>query len=232
MQTDFSSLEKKLNINFKDKNLLTQAFVHRSYLNENGNLKIGHNERLEFLGDAVLELIVTDHLYKEFPQSPEGELTAYRSSLVNTQLIGGAALDLGMNEYLLLSKGESKDVGKARLHILANTFESFIGALFLDQGYDMCQKFIAQFLFPKLDEIVHKKLWRDAKSLVQEKAQEIYHVTPSYKVLHESGPDHDKKFTVGIYFGNDLIAQGKGKSKQEAEQTAARVAVEEKKWLD
>lgn len=232
MQTDFSSLEKKLNINFKDKNLLTQAFVHRSYLNENGNLKIGHNERLEFLGDAVLELIVTDHLYKEFPQSPEGELTAYRSSLVNTQLIGAAALDLGMNEYLLLSKGESKDVGKARLHILANTFESFIGALFLDQGYDMCQKFIAQFLFPKLDEIVHKKLWRDAKSLVQEKAQEIYHVTPSYKVLHESGPDHDKKFTVGIYFGNDLIAQGKGKSKQEAEQTAARVAVEEKKWLD
>ncbi len=232
MQTDFSSLEKKLNINFKDKNLLTQAFVHRSYLNENGNLKIGHNERLEFLGDAVLELIVTDHLYKEFPQSPEGELTAYRSSLVNTQLIGAAALDLGMNEYLLLSKGESKDVGKARLHILANTFESFIGALFLDQGYDMCQKFIAQFLFPKLDEIVHKKLWRDAKSLVQEKAQEIYHVTPSYKVLHESGPDHDKKFTVGIYFGSDLIAQGKGKSKQEAEQTAARVAVEEKKWLD
>jgi ribonuclease-3 len=232
MQTDFSILEKKLDIHFKDKNLLMQAFIHRSYLNENGNIKVGHNERLEFLGDAVLELIVTDHLYTAFPQAPEGELTAYRSSLVNTQLIGGAASDIGMNEYLLLSKGESKDIGKARMHILANTFESFIGALFLDQGYDACQKFVARVLFPKLDEIVHKKLWRDSKSLVQEKAQEIYHVTPSYKVLHESGPDHDKKFTIGIYFGNDMIAQGKGKSKQEAEQSAARAAIEEKKWMD
>lgn len=232
MQADFSNLEQKLDIHFKNKNLLLQAFIHRSYLNENGNLKVGHNERLEFLGDAVLELIVTDHLYQKFPNSPEGELTAFRSSLVNTQVIGSAAQDLGMNDYLLLSKGESKDVGKARMHILANTFESFIGALFLDQGYSACQKFVEHFLFPKLDEIVHKKLWRDSKSLVQEKAQEIYHVTPSYKVLHESGPDHDKKFTIGIYFGTDMIAQGKGKSKQEAEQAAARAAIEEKKWVD
>jgi ribonuclease-3 len=229
---DFKQLEKKLNICFKDKNLLTQAFIHRSYLNENSALKMGHNERLEFLGDAVLELIVTDHLYKEFPNAPEGELTAYRSSLVNTIVIGTVAQELGMNEYLLLSKGESKDIGKARMHILANTFESFIGALYIDSGYGECVSFVNTFLFPKLTEILKKKLWRDAKSLVQEKAQEIYHVTPSYKVLSESGPDHDKKFTVGIYFGAELIEQGKGKSKQEAEQLAARAAVEAKKWLD
>lgn len=229
---DLSILEKKLHVSFKNKDLLLQAFIHRSYLNENGNIKIGHNERLEFLGDAVLELIVTDHLYKTYPQAPEGELTAYRSSLVNTQVIGGVAQELGMNEYLLLSKGESKDVGKARLHILANTFESLIGALFLDQGYAAPEAFVRRYLFPKLEEIVHKKLWRDSKSLTQEKAQEIYHVTPSYKVLHESGPDHDKKFTVGVYFGTELIAQGKGKSKQEGEQAAARAALETKKWLD
>ncbi len=232
MQTDFNTLEKKLHIVFKNKDLLTQAFVHRSYLNENSNLNHGHNERLEFLGDAVLELIATHHLYTTFPHAPEGELTAYRSSLVNTQVIGGVAQELGMNEYLLLSKGESKDVGKARMHILANTFESFVGALYLDQGYEPCKKFIETYLFTKLDEIVKHKLWRDAKSLVQEKAQEIYHVTPSYKVLNESGPDHDKKFSVGIFFGAELITSGKGKSKQEAEQNAARLALEAKKWLD
>lgn len=232
MHNDFIALEKKLNIHFKNKNLLTQAFVHRSYLNENTNLKHGHNERLEFLGDAVLELIVTLHLYEAFPNAPEGELTAFRSSLVNTQVIGGVSQDLGMNEYLLLSKGESKDVGKARMHILANTFESFIGALYLDQGYEPCKLFIETYLFPKLEQILKHKLWRDAKSLVQEKAQEIYHVTPSYKVLNESGPDHDKKFSVGIFFGSDLIASGKGKSKQEAEQNAAQLAIEAKKWMD
>lgn len=232
MQANFTPFEEKLNIHFKNKNLLTQAFVHRSYLNENSNLKHGHNERLEFLGDAVLELIVTTHLYTNFPNSPEGELTAFRSSLVNTQVIGGVAQDLGMNEYLLLSKGESKDVGKARMHILANTFESFIGALYLDQGYEPCKLFIEKYLFPKIEQIIKHKLWRDAKSLVQEKAQEVYHVTPSYKVLNESGPDHDKKFSVGIFFGSDLIAQGKGKSKQEAEQNAAQLAIEAKKWMD
>ncbi len=232
MQANFTPFEEKLNIHFKDKNLLTQAFVHRSYLNENSNLKHGHNERLEFLGDAVLELIVTTHLYMNFPNSPEGELTAFRSSLVNTQVIGGVAQDLGMNEYLLLSKGESKDIGKARMHILANTFESFIGALYLDQGYEPCKLFIEKYLFPKIEQIIKHKLWRDAKSLVQEKAQEVYHVTPSYKVLNESGPDHDKKFSVGIFFGSDLIASGKGKSKQEAEQNAAQLAIEQKKWMD
>lgn len=230
--TDILAFESKLHITFKDKNLLKQAFVHRSYLNENSGLSTGHNERLEFLGDAVLELIVTDYLYRMYPNAPEGELTAYRSALVNAQIIGTKAEELGMNECLLLSRGESKDTGKARLHILANTFEAFVGALYIDQGYDKVSEFILQTLLPHTDEIVRKKLWRDPKSLVQEKAQEYEHVTPQYKVLNESGPDHDKKFTVGIYFGAELIAQGKGKSKQEAEQLAARAAVEVRDWFN
>ena len=229
---DFGTFEKKIKFTFKDKELLKQAFMHRSYINENPGVKLAHNERLEFLGDAVLELVVTDHLYKMYPSSPEGELTAYRSSLVNAVILSGIAEGLGMNEYLLLSKGESKDNGKARMNILANTFESFVGALYLDQGYDAAEKFISGVLFEKLDEIVRKKLWRDPKSLVQEKAQEYVHVTPAYKVMSESGPDHDKRFVIGIYFGNELIAEGRGKSKQEGETKAAEAALAVKKWLD
>lgn len=229
---DFSVFEKTTNVVFKDKKLLEQAFIHRSYINENTGLKLSHNERLEFLGDAVLELVVTDYLYNKYPDKDEGELTAYRSALVNAIIIGEVASSLGMNHFLLLSKGEAKDIGKARSYILANTYESFVGAVYLDQGYDIAQKFIADTLFGKIDEIVAKKLWRDAKSLVQEKSQEYLNVTPSYKVLHESGPDHDKSFTVGIFFGEDRIAEGKGHSKQEAEQSAARSALEIKEWLD
>jgi ribonuclease-3 len=229
---DFSSLEKKLETTFKNKDLLTQAFIHRSYINENLGSKLAHNERLEFLGDAVLELVVTDHLFRTYSQAPEGELTAYRSALVNTQVIGTVALELGLNEYLLLSKGESRDMGKARSHILANTFEACLGAIYLDQGYDAARVFVEKFLFPKLHEIVTKKLWRDSKSLAQEKAQEYERVTPMYKVLNETGPDHDKRFVVGIYFGTTLVAQGKGKSKQEAEQKAAQEALVVRGWID
>lgn len=229
---DFSQFEKKTDIIFNDKKLLEQAFIHRSYINENSGLKISHNERLEFLGDAVLELIVTDYLYKKYPDQDEGSLTAYRSALVNAVIIGEIALELGMNEYLLLSKGEAKDVGKARGYILANTYEAYIGAVYLDRGYDISRDFITKTLLTKIETIVAKKLWRDSKSLVQEKSQEFLNVTPSYKVLHESGPDHDKHFTIGIFFGADLIAEGKGKSKQEAEQSAAHKALEVKDWLD
>jgi ribonuclease-3 len=228
----FSDFEKKIKVVFKDKHLLEQSFTHRSYINENPGANIAHNERLEFLGDAVLELIVTDFLYKKYPQYTEGELTAVRSALVNAIIISGIASDIGMNEYLLLSKGEAKDFGKARQYILANTYEAFVGAMYLDQGYDVVNTFITKTLLPKTDEIVNKKLWRDAKSLVQEKAQEFVSVTPAYKVLSQSGPDHDKHFTVGIYFGKDLIAEGKGKSKQEAEQKAAEAALKAKNWLD
>lgn len=229
---DFSKFEKKTNIIFNNKKLLEQAFTHRSYINENNGSKVSHNERLEFLGDAVLELVVTDYLYNKYPEEDEGSLTAYRSSLVNAITIGEVAQNMGMNDFLLLSRGESKDIGKARGYILANTFEAFIGAVFLDRGYKVAEEFIAQTLFNKIDTIVAQKLWRDHKSLVQEKSQEYLNVTPSYKVLNETGPDHDKHFTIGIYFGDELIAEGKGKSKQEAEQLAARKALEIKEWLD
>ena len=230
--TNFTNFEKKTKIVFRDKDLLKQAFIHRSYINENPSKGLAHNERLEFLGDAVLELIVTDFLYKKYPNYTEGELTAVRSALVNAVIISSVAEDIGMNEYLLLSKGEAKDNGKARQYILANTYEAYVGAVYMDQGYDVADKFVAKTLLPKTEEIVNKKLWRDAKSLVQEKAQEFVNVTPAYRVLSEAGPDHDKHFTVGIYFGKDLIAEGKGKSKQEAEQKAAEAALKVKNWMD
>lgn len=229
---DFKEFEKNTKIIFKDKNLLKQAFIHRSFINENPGSNLSHNERLEFLGDAVLELVVTDFLYKKYPNYTEGELTAIRSALVNAIIISEVALKIGMNDYLLLSKGEAKDNGKARQYILANTFEAYVGAVYLDQGYNVVNKFMTDSLLPHTEEIVAKKLWRDAKSLVQEKAQEFVGVTPAYKVLHESGPDHDKHFTVGILFGPNLIAEGKGKSKQEAEQKAAEIALKVKNWME
>ncbi len=229
---DFTGFEKKTNIIFNDKKLLEQAFIHRSYINENNGLKLSHNERLEFLGDAVLELIVTDYLYNKYPDQDEGSLTAYRSALVNAVIIGEIALALGMNEYLLLSKGEAKDIGKARGYILANTYEAYVGAVYLDRGYEVAKDFITKTILIKIETIIAKKLWRDSKSLVQEKSQEFLNVTPSYKVLNETGPDHDKHFTIGIFFGSDLIAEGKGKSKQEAEQAAAHKALEVKEWFD
>ena len=227
---DFTLLEKNLDIYFENKGLLQQAFIHRSYINEQAGSGLAHNERLEFLGDAVMELIVTDYLFEHFPKNPEGELTAYRASLVNTITISDTARELGFDEFLILSKGESKDTGKARAYILANTYEAFIGALYLDQGYDAARSFVHTTLIKKLDYIIQHGLWRDAKSYVQEKSQEIESVTPSYRVIHQVGPDHDKIFTVGIYFGDKLIAEGKGSSKQEAETDAARNALEVRGW--
>jgi len=228
---DFSRFEKKVSVNFKDKNLLKQAFIHRSYLNENPKVGIHHNERLEFLGDAVLELITTNYLYKNYPDKNEGDLTSYRAALVNAVTLSMVAEKLGMNEFLLLSKGESKDTGKARQDILANTFESFLGALYLDQGYEKSNNFVEEFLFPEMKEILEKGSWRDAKSVFQEKAQEHFGITPVYKVLSESGPDHDKRFTVGVFLSKELIVDGSGKSKQEAEQKAAEGALKKKGWL-
>lgn len=229
---NFTDFEKKTGISFNDKNLIKQAFIHRSYINENPKTGLHHNERLEFLGDAVLELVVTDFLYKKYPNHTEGELTAFRSALVNAIIIAEVATVSGMNDFLLLSKGEAKDTGKARQYILANTYEAYVGAVYLDSGYLEAEKFIKKTLLPRTDEIVKNKLWRDAKSLIQEKAQEFSSVTPSYKVIQESGPDHDKHFTVGVYFGSELVAEGKGKSKQEAEQKAATEGLKVKKWFD
>ncbi|HPX52486.1 MAG TPA: ribonuclease III [Candidatus Paceibacterota bacterium] len=227
---DFPKLEKELGIVFDNKNLLIQAFIHRSYINENSNLKLGHNERLEFLGDAVLELVSTNYLYHKYEDLAEGDLTSYRAALVNTKSIGAIAKELNFNNYLFLSKGESKDFGKARLSILADTYEAFIGAVFLDKGYNFAKEFIEKTLLTHTDEVVEEGKYRDPKSVIQEKSQDLLSVTPNYKVISESGPDHDKKFIVGIYFGEEKIAEGEGRSKQEAETHAAKVAIQKKGW--
>lgn len=230
MHLDFVEFQKRVGVSFKDQSLLTQAFVHRSYINENKQSGLSHNERLEFLGDAVLELIITDFLYHKYPQKTEGDLTAYRSSLVNATTCSDIATKLGMNDYLLLSKGESKDNGRARQYILANTLEAFIGAVYLDQGYDSAKAFIEREFTPLIEGIISAGSWIDAKSLFQEKAQEFDGITPSYKTMKESGPDHEKKFTVGVYVGKDLVATGEGDSKQDAEQAAARSALATRGW--
>lgn len=228
---NFKKFQEKIGVAFKDESLLKTAFTHRSYINEHKGEKLEHNERLEFLGDAVLELVVTDFLYKKFPKKTEGDLTAYRSSLVNTDTLSGVGVSLGFNEYLLLSRGEAKDTGRARHYIMANTYESVVGAIYLDQGLDPAQKFISETILPLIDEIVKTGSWVDAKSLFQEKSQEHKSVTPAYKTLQEIGPDHDKYFTVGVFLGEEKIAEGRGRSKQEAEQDAARGALEEKGWM-
>lgn len=227
---DFSVFEKSINLEFKNKDLLKQAFIHRSYLNENRNIKLEHNERLEFLGDAVLELVITDYLYNKYPTKDEGELTAYRSSLVNSNTLSAAAEKMGVNSFLLLSKGEAKDTGRARQYILANTFESVVGAIYIDQGYGAAAKFIETQLFALIDDIVKNQKFIDAKSRFQEEAQERVGVTPLYKLIKESGPDHNKIFTVGVFLRDEQIVTGEGKSKQEAEQAAAEKALEIKKW--
>lgn len=227
---DFPKLENHLGIIFNNKNLLIQAFIHRSYINESVKSKMNHNERLEFLGDAVLELATTNFLYHKFQDLAEGELTTYRAALVNTKSIGEVAKNLGFNDYLFLSKGESKDFGKARVSILADTYEAFIGALFLDRGYEFAKDFIEKTLLIHTDEIIEAGKYKDAKSTVQEKAQDVIGITPSYKVVSESGPDHDKRFVIAIYFAGDKIAEGEGKSKQEAETDAAKNALIKKGW--
>jgi ribonuclease III len=228
---DYEQFAQHLGVTFKDIMLFREAFTHRSYLNEHRGNGMRHNERLEFLGDAVLELVMTEYLFAAYPEEPEGRLTAYRSALVNTNSISDAATEWGMNEYLLLSRGEAKDTGRARQYILANTFESVIGAIFLDQGYDAARDFIGKSLFKRLDDIVGKRLWQDAKSRFQEESQERTGITPNYIVTKESGPDHDKSFEVGVSIGSDLIAKGVGRSKQDAEQAAAQEALAKKGWL-
>lgn len=227
---DLAAFETKLGYSFKDKRLLETAFTHRSYLNENKAVGREHNERLEFLGDAVLELVVTEFLYAKYPDKPEGDLTSYRAALVNTVSIADAATKLGMNEYLMLSRGEAKDTGRARLIILANAFEALIGALYLDSGYETAKKFIADQLFHKTEEVVEKRLWQDAKSKLQEIAQEKNGITPTYQVMSQAGPDHDKTFLVGAFIGQEKVATGEGRSKQEAEQDAAQKALAARGW--
>lgn len=230
MDTDLSRLEDILQSFFSDKELLSSAVTHRSFLNENREVTHDHNERLEFLGDAVLELVVTDFLFRAYPDKAEGELTAIRAALVNTNMLSETAQALGLNDFMRLSRGEAKDTGRARAYILANAFEAIVGAIYLDQGYDAARTFIERELLPRTDEIVAKRLWQDPKSRFQEKAQEVFGTTPSYRTIKEEGPDHDRTFTIGVYVGHDVVAEGVGRSKQEAEQAAAQRALDNKGW--
>ena len=229
-ESNWQKLEAILGVKFNDLNLLKQALTHRSYLNENKTADIAHNERLEFLGDAVLELLVSDHLYKQYSEANEGALTVYRSALVNTVELGLTAEALGVNDYLLLSKGEARDTGRARQVILADTYESIIGAIYLDQGYATAESFVRRTLFPRLVEIIKDASWQDAKSFFQEKAQEVAGTTPRYEVMSQTGPDHNKTFVIGVYLNNELVAEGAGPSKQEAEQEAARSGLKARGW--
>ena len=227
---DFSNFEKKIEYVFKNKAVLTEAFTHRSYLNENPSWPGEHNERLEFLGDAVLELTVTEYLFARFKEKPEGELTSLRAALVNANMLSRIAAEVEMNNFLILSRGEAKDVGRARAYILANAVEALIGALYLDGGYIAAKNFVEKNIISKTDEVLERELYRDSKSLFQERAQEMVGITPSYKVLNEWGPDHDKHFVIGVYLSDDLVASGEGASKQEAEQNAAQDALNLRGW--
>lgn len=227
---DFSKLEEAIEIKFKNQDLLKQAVVHRSYLNEHPSFHLAHNERLEFLGDAVLELVVTENLFQNY-DNPEGELTNWRASLVNAKMLSELAHSLDLDKYLYLSKGEAKDSNsKARDYILANAFEALIGAVYLDQGWEVAKIFLIKHLLPKLGPILKHKLYVDPKSSFQEAAQDKYGITPSYKVMSETGPDHARHFVIGVYLEKELVAQGEGSSKQEAQVDAAEKALRIKGW--
>lgn len=227
---NLSQLEEKLSIQFNNKELLRQALTHRSYLNENPSLNISHNERLEFLGDAVIELVITEALFEQFPEKPEGELTSFRAALVNAKMLAEVAGNLELNDFLLLSRGEAKDVGRARQYILANAFEAIVGAMYLDLGYDACKTFLEKSVLIHLEKVVSERLYKDPKSLFQEEAQERVGITPNYEVIKEWGPDHDRNFVVGIYLGQELVAEGEGPSKQAAQEAAARNGLRLKNW--
>jgi len=224
------ALEERLGHTFKDRGIILSALTHRSYLNEHTDFPYTHNERLEFLGDAVLELIVTEHLYRNYA-NPEGELTNWRAALVNAKTLAGIATQLEFEEFLLLSKGEARDAGtKARMYILANAIEAIIGAIYLDGGTAAAEKFIHRFILSHLEYILRNELYVDPKSKFQETAQELLGITPVYKVLEEKGPDHAKEFTVGVFLDKTMVSVGRGSSKQEAQVSAAQAGLEAKGW--
>ncbi len=224
-----AELEKKIEIKFKNDELLKEALTHRSFINEEPKWPVPHNERLEYLGDAVLELAVSEELFVKYPTFPEGQLTVLRASLVNYQLLAKVASEIGLDKYILMSKGEAKDTGKAREVILANAIEALIGAIHRDQGFASARKFIEAFIFKHLAAIIKNKSYKDAKSELQEVVQERMKVTPGYKVIEEAGPAHQKIFKVGVYFSDQFIAEGVGTSKQEAEVEAAKNALKKYK---
>jgi ribonuclease-3 len=225
MLSKFGDLQEKIGIKFKNSDFLVEALTHRSYLNEFPKWRLPHNERLEYLGDAVLELIVSEELFHKFPEFPEGQLTVLRAALVNYQMLSKVAEDIDLDDFILLSRGEKRDTGKAREVILANAVEALIGAIYLDKGIESAHKFVKEFIMGRVEEILKTKSYKDAKSELQEIVQEKLKLTPVYRVLEESGPAHKRLFKVGVYFGDELIADGLGASKQEAELEAAKNAL-------
>ncbi len=227
--THYKKLQKVIGIEIKNDSLLKLAFIHKSYLNEQKGHK-EHKERLEFLGDAVLELVVTEYLFKSYPNKQEGELTNWRSALVKGNHLSQVARDLELGKYLHLSRGEENSGGRTKPHILANVMEALIGAIFLDRGYRVSRTFIHEFILKHLDDIISQGLHIDSKSLFQEMAQGKLGQTPHYTALSEEGPDHNKQFTMGAYIGEELVAKGSGASKQKAEDVAAKAAIRAKGW--
>jgi ribonuclease-3 len=226
---DTSALQKTIGIKFKSVDLLLESLTHRSYLNENPKAGVTHNERLEYLGDAVLELIVSEELYEKFPKEPEGQLTVLRAALVNYQILAKVAEAVGLQDFIMMSRGERKDTGRAREVILANAIEAVIGAVYLDQGLEKTRAFVKKFVMENLAEVLKTKSYKDAKSELQEIVQEKFRVTPTYRVLGEEGPAHKRVFTMGVYFGEKMIAEGEGQSKQDAEIEAAKNALKKVK---
>ncbi|NMC08975.1 ribonuclease III [Candidatus Microgenomates bacterium] len=219
-------IENKLGIEFKNKDLLERAFIHRSYINENRGKVQENNERLEFLGDAVLELIISAKIYTKYQNKSEGDLTAIRSAVVRTESLASQSRELGLGEYLLMSRGEEESGGKDKDFLLANLFEAVLGAIYLDKGYSEAENFINRTLVLKIEKIVNEESFIDPKTKVQEVIQSKYKETPTYEVIKEEGPDHDKYFTIGLKVGNKVIAEGYGSSKQKAEEEAAKKALE------
>lgn len=222
----FESLQKAINIKFKNPDILEQAFIHRSYLNENNNGVTVSNERLEFLGDAVLQFLTSEHIYDKYADYTEGNLTNLRSRVVNTESLAHEASRLNLSDYLMISKGERETAAESS-YILADTFEALLGAIYLDsKDIELCRKYLQKQLFYKITQILEEGELKDSKSLYQEIAQEKYAITPTYKVIEDEGPDHQKTFKVGVYLDNNLIAVGEGASKRKAQQSAAQEALQ------
>lgn len=226
---NFAAIEEILGMTFMDKSLIESAFTHRSYLNENRHCTVAHNERLEFLGDAVLELATTEHLYLEYPNK-EGELTNFRSALVNYKALAEIFQELGLECFIRMSRGQLKDNGRSREVILANCMEAVIGAMYLEVGFEYCREFIRNQILVRLPKLISEKKIVDPKSVLQEVIQAQFKVLPVYSVVKEQGPDHDKSFVIQVLVKGKLVGVGKGASKKESELAAAEAALKFRPW--